>query len=201
MLRRSATFVMLVGRIATFALGSVVLVGLALGPVSLGLAAAGDPLLAGKANNAATKITSLVANLTGPVLRLTNQGAGPALELRVQGGPPLRVNSEAVVANLNADKLDGLDSTQFVRQGATAYEVDQGLTAPANDQQLANVFCDEGDLLQAGGYFALSANGVITQNAPSNGSSGWRVVLRSTTAQSSSVTVRILCIDLPPLRG
>jgi hypothetical protein len=73
--------------------GVAVLLGLLLGPAAYGLAKVGDPLLAGKATNAAAKATALVANLTGPVLRLTNQGAGPTLDLRVQGGPPLKVSS------------------------------------------------------------------------------------------------------------
>jgi hypothetical protein len=42
---------------------------------------------------------------------LDKSGAGPALNLRVDSGTPLKVDSQTKVANLNADKLDNLDSS------------------------------------------------------------------------------------------
>ena len=55
--------------------------------------------------------------MDGPMLRLTNNNPATndtALDLKVQGGePPMRVNSGAMVANLNSDQLDGKDSGQF----------------------------------------------------------------------------------------
>jgi hypothetical protein len=51
------------------------------------------------------------SNLASAVSTLTKSGAGPALRLNVDSGPPLAVNSNGKVANLNADKLDGLDSS------------------------------------------------------------------------------------------
>ena len=126
MLRRLWSFVPVLGNAATYVLGLAALAALLLGPVSVGLAAVGDPILAGKATNAANKATSLVANLAGPVLRLTNQAAGPALDLRVQSGrPPLKVNSDAKVANLNADKLDGQEANDFLAAGGTAVNAEQ----------------------------------------------------------------------------
>jgi hypothetical protein len=47
---------------------------------------------------------------------LTKSGAGPALSLKVGSGPPLAVNSSAKVAKLNADTLDGQDSTTVGRE-------------------------------------------------------------------------------------
>ncbi len=48
------------------------------------------------------------------MLRLTNQGAGPALDLKVEAGsPPLKVNSAEQVASLNADLLDGQEAAAF----------------------------------------------------------------------------------------
>src|SRR5688500_10500364 len=49
-------------------------------------------------------------NLADSVSRLTKSGTGPALDLRVNSGPPLAVNRQAKVDNLNADKLDGKDA-------------------------------------------------------------------------------------------
>lgn len=49
---------------------------------------------------------------------LTNSGAGPVLALSTKSGqPPLAVSAHAGKAtNLNADKLDGMDSSQFARK-------------------------------------------------------------------------------------
>jgi hypothetical protein len=67
----------------------------------------GNPLLLGKTNKA-TKITELKNG--GSPLKLTSK----------QGKAPLVVNSGAKVANLNADKLDGVDSTGFLRSSAAS---------------------------------------------------------------------------------
>jgi hypothetical protein len=51
---------------------------------------------------------------TVAALQAGNLGAGPALGLCVTPGhAPLTVNSATKVANLNADKLDGIDSSQL----------------------------------------------------------------------------------------
>lgn len=47
---------------------------------------------------------------------LTKRGAGPALDLRVDSGPPLKVSSQTKVANLNADQLDDKDSGEIGRE-------------------------------------------------------------------------------------
>ena len=61
----------------------------------------GGSLLLGRSNTA-TATTAL------------NNSAGTPLALASAPGlPPLRVNSSAKVANLNADHLDGLDATAF----------------------------------------------------------------------------------------
>jgi hypothetical protein len=44
-------------------------------------------------------------------LKVENTGTGAALALLVSSGAPFKVNSSTKVANLNADLLDGLDST------------------------------------------------------------------------------------------
>ena len=49
------------------------------------------------------------SNTASKVSKLIKQGAGPALDLQVNSGAPLKVNSETKVDKLNADKVDGLD--------------------------------------------------------------------------------------------
>jgi hypothetical protein len=56
------------------------------------------------------------ANKAGQTSSLTNAGAGPALKLASRKGtPPLAVSNDTKVTNLNADTLDGLNSTAFAR--------------------------------------------------------------------------------------
>jgi hypothetical protein len=80
-------------------------------------AATGDFLTLGNPNSA-TSTTSLSAPVAGNGLQVTNTSTGAgatALGLNVASGhPPFTVNSGTKVTNLNADKLDGMDSSAFV---------------------------------------------------------------------------------------
>jgi hypothetical protein len=52
---------------------------------------------------------------------LRNGGGGPALTLLVNSGvPALTATSDARIPNLNADLLDGMDSTEFIRGAGQA---------------------------------------------------------------------------------
>ena len=80
-------------------------------------AATGGNFLLGKSNSASST-TSLAAPVAGKGLQVTNTSTGAgatALGLTAASGhPPFTVNSGTKVANLNADKLDGIDSTGFL---------------------------------------------------------------------------------------
>jgi len=54
-----------------------------------------------------------LSNGSGGAMIANNIGTGPALELH-SSGAPITVDSSVKVDNLNADKVDGLDSTQLV---------------------------------------------------------------------------------------
>jgi len=87
---------------------SVVLVG-----APAVFAANGDPFILGTSNSA-TNASKLVTS-----------GADPALSLVVDSGvAPLAVNSAVKVARLNADRLDGLDATAFLRANGKADKLD-----------------------------------------------------------------------------
>ena len=125
MLKGAASKVMWVGRATVFLVGLAVILAVVFGVASRALAANGDPWLLGRANNAATSVTALVADVANPnqaALQVRNAGEGPALDLRVGEpgvGPPaetvapMRVNSQAVVPNLNAAEVDGKDASEF----------------------------------------------------------------------------------------
>ena len=73
--------------------------------------------------DAASTVTAGATGLNTKLLELTNNNTGTsatALGLNVATGhAPFAVNSQTRVANLNADKLDGIDSAGFVRGRGT----------------------------------------------------------------------------------
>jgi hypothetical protein len=116
---------MRVGRATVFLVGLAIILALAVGLASTALAGTGvgARLDLGR-TNAVNAVTTLVGSVAGPSLRVDNNSAGSgatALDLRVEPGKaPLKIDSDARVANLNADKVDGKDSGAFVLDGATA---------------------------------------------------------------------------------
>jgi hypothetical protein len=83
------------------------------------------------AENTVAKTTILRSNgsFSGPQLRIKNDAGGAALDLHVNSGkPPLTVDSTTEVANLNADLLDGLNSTAFARSRPAASTPISGTT-------------------------------------------------------------------------
>lgn len=98
------------------AFGLALVVGLTAGAASMAFGANGGNFILGK-NNAATALTRLTGNVNGPAMQVQNTNAGTndtALNLNVQPGEaPMRVDSDARVTDLNADKLDGNDSSAF----------------------------------------------------------------------------------------
>jgi len=104
-------------RATSIVVGLAVMVALVGGVVSLALAkppaGGGTPPSGGET---AASILKGVTNTATAVTTLINSGTGAALNLVVQPGePPLTVNPEAGKAtNLDADTVDGKDSTAFV---------------------------------------------------------------------------------------
>src|SRR3989337_1562447 len=100
------------------------MLALVLGVATTALGANGKPFILGKDANVATKVTGLVGKVAaGEALVVKNPSGGSALGLSV-GDPladpatktvaPMKVNSQAKVENLNADKIDGKDSAEFL---------------------------------------------------------------------------------------
>lgn len=134
-----------------------VVVALVLVGAPAALAANGDNFILGR-NNVATAITRLAGavGVNGPMLRIDNNNGGAnatALDLRVEPGKaPLRVNSGVKVNNLNADRLDGQDSSAFlgaIDKAADADKLDdtdsqdfvrRGFTSTPAGQQRLNFY-------------------------------------------------------------
>jgi len=119
--------VMWVGRAAVFLVGLAVILALVFGVASRAMGANGESLIIGNG------LADTVKNIATFPTKLTMQGikGGPALQVTQQssnfnasgvgvtvptGKAPLKVNADAGKAtNLDADKLDGMDSAQFVQ--------------------------------------------------------------------------------------
>ena len=113
---------------------------LTIGVGGVGYAATGGNFILGQANSAST--TSSLHNPYGTALSLTSNA----------GTPALRVSNAVKVGNLNADLLDGLNSTAFAKAGsvvrvsAPTHTPSEG---PINRQ--ARAYCATGEHAVGGG--------------------------------------------------
>jgi hypothetical protein len=107
-------------------------------------------------------------------------GAGPALSLKVDRGAPLAVNKQARVVNLNADKLDGRDSTDF----APALYSDSNLIGHSTtDSNAGSALCDPGDKAVSGGYELIDATDNAWKSAPAG--DRWTAAWRSSDGSAA----------------
>jgi hypothetical protein len=133
-LRSVASKVAWVGRTASMVFGLALVLALVLGVSSAALAALpGDPFKLGQINRV-DRLTTLASTLVGPVLRVDNDGSGSALDLRVgdpAAAPttkivaPMKVDSQGRVTNLNSDELDGKSASEFLPAGGKAADADK----------------------------------------------------------------------------
>jgi hypothetical protein len=112
-----------IARGTALTIGVAVMMALVLGVATTALAGTGvgARFQLGQTNTV-NAVTKLVGAVAGPSLQVDNNStnaAATALDLQVEPGKaPMKVNSDGQVANLNSDKLDGKDSTQFQQAGA-----------------------------------------------------------------------------------
>ncbi len=154
---------MWIGRATVFTLGLAVVLAVMLGVTTGALAAVpGDPFKLGR-TNVVNKVSTLTGKVTGPMLRIDNAGTGTALDLRVDPGmPPMTVDSDARVTNLNTDKIDGQDSTAFAP--VSGFGADEVISA-IGPLPLEGIYSSKGGTLlvfASGSGFRSSANARLT---------------------------------------
>src|SRR6185503_20229213 len=142
---------------------SMLAVVLALG--GAGYSATGGNFILGQTNTASTQ-TALTAALNGRALQITNNSAAAnatALGLSVAAGPPqITVNSSVKVANLNADRLDGLDSTAFARSSSEGWHYIGDLGEPPFENGWVNFDATtHAAALNPHASYRIDANGVV----------------------------------------
>jgi hypothetical protein len=97
--------------------------GIVIGAVTAMVVLAGTAALAGSGvggifnlgrTNTVNRTSALVGKTAGAMLRVQNKANGPAANFQVVAGKaPFAVNSDVKVGKLNADLLDGVDSSGF----------------------------------------------------------------------------------------
>lgn len=169
-----------------------VVFGVVVGGGGIAVAATGGSFLLGKSNAA------------GHTTALKNTGAGATLSLiSARGGQsPLAVSSNAGKAtNLNADKLDGLDSSALARvAGRTGsvgaagvwFDADKNGT---NDTLIADASCPTGTTLTGGGEENF-ATGATIYSEPV-GSNTWELAVAAdpTKDQTTDITAIAICYN------
>jgi hypothetical protein len=117
--------------------------------------------------DAPSTVTAGATGLNAKMLQLTNNNTGSsatALGLTTPSSrPPMTVSSDARVANLNADKIDGIDSAGFLRKGVTQSAV---VTAAGGVVDVKNTGTTNG---VQGITVSATASGVYGQNTSGNG--------------------------------
>jgi hypothetical protein len=192
----------------------LVVVALTLGVVSSAFAANGQNFIIGNGltdtiKNIATLPTKLTmrGTATGPARQVTQQstntGAAGIGVTVPTGKAPLKVNATAGKAtNLNADKLDNIDSLNFWR--GTYYIVTFTNFAPgtANATSSYGITCEPGDSVLSGGYTVDTAGGTptIIKNAGdigilAEGDNGY-VMSWKNGATVANIKLFVQCADL-----
>ena len=204
MLRNTASKVMWVGRATVFLVGLAVILALVFGVAATAMGANGKPFILGKATNAATKVTGLVGRVAaGEALVVKNPSGGSALGLSV-GDPlahpatktvaPMKVDSQANVENLNADKLDGKNASNFVAN--ITYRLGQGQERPGtvlgDGSKVLSQSCLAGDRLLSGGPASVHVNSDVLDSFASD-TNTWNARINDSAVSRDDFTVVVLC--------
>jgi hypothetical protein len=201
------------GRATTFAVGLAVILAVVLGVATSALAAVpGDPFRLGRVNSI-DRLSTLVGTTANAMLRVDNNGTGPALSLEADAGdPPVVVNAAAGTAtNLDADELDGQNSSAFLP--AEIYENSASQTISSGSSTAGTTAtCDPGDVAVSGSY-AISQTGAgldVTSErrvddrfdveTGQTHPSGWHVIADNPDAtEGGTITVYVNCADRAPI--
>lgn len=189
-----------VGRTASMVFGLALVLALVVGVSTTALAGTGVGARfdLGKTNTV-NAVTKLVGSVAGPSLQIDNDSTNAnatALDLQVEAGKvPMTVNSSAQVANLNSDKLDGLDASAFVRSTYAVNETNDGGGYGGASNSMS---CDAGDFVLSGGYAQVDPGTLVTGSFASfagNNPNGWTVSWRN-DATPDTIQVSVLCADI-----
>ena len=104
--------------------------------------------------------------------------------------------AEGTTPVVNADRVDGLDSTAFMP--AATYIIIEEATVLAGDTNGFNVSCDDGDRILSGGLFDVQLLTHVTDNYPFD-TDTWEVFLLNTGLVDDDLSLHVLCADFAPM--
>jgi hypothetical protein len=171
--------------------GSALALSIALGGTGA-YAATGGNLILGKANTASS------------VTKLTSTSAGGALALSAPAGvAPLSVSGNTTkIPSLNADLLDGLDSTQL-KTTVTVTPVQAQFSSQAQTGFLSgNAVCPTGATAVGGGFYLTNASQtvdtvMVSQPYSVGGVNGWSVTVGlGSSGQAHGLVVYAQCLTV-----
>jgi hypothetical protein len=144
-------------------------------------------------------MSTLIGSTSGTLLRINNNGSGPALDLRVESGEaPMNVNSTTRVNALNADQVDGKSESAFISKDKI-YTVQRTKLGPGGGADVElSADCDSGDVVLGGGGSAVFSADLL-RVSDEIGGDGWRVIAQD-NGNGSVVSAKAICADFPPLR-
>lgn len=156
-----------VGRTASMVFGLALVLALIVGVASAAFGANGGNFILGQLNKA-TAMTQLNGNVSGKAaLQVVNNNTAAgskALQLNVaQNRPPIQVNPTAGRAtNLNADKLDGKDSSEIGINGLERVFTSSALNS--DSPKSANARCPLGKVVIGTGFQMNDGKRIVSPN-------------------------------------
>lgn len=225
-----------VGRTASMVFGLALVLALIFGVASVALSATGGNFILGQSNSAdnQSSLVAKVVDATKSALLVRNSGAGTALFLKVgnqtstpesKTTPPMKVDSQALVSNLNADELDGKSATEFLPAGGKATDADRldgldstqfmgtfsgrmdAFTSESNSAQFKTVSVQcPGTGRVVDGYAEIYPNTasapipVALQTVGSIGDNIWKATASEMVSYDGNwgISVNVLCVKSPP---
>jgi hypothetical protein len=168
-------------------------------------AATGGSFILGNPNSASST-TSLSAPVAGKALQVTNTSTGASatgLGLNVASGhSPFTVNSGTKVTNLNADKLDGIDSTGFLPSGnVKSLRFIPGGCVNATDPGCSTTFSLGGLSLEASCFMTSGGVSHLRLDNTSGSSEVGIAYISGTSASQSFALANATLVDLTESTG
>lgn len=200
-----------VGRATTFLVGLAVILALTVGVTTAALAGTGIGAVFNLGQlNPVDAASRLVGSVAGPSLQIDNNSTGKgatALDLQTEAGrPPLKVNSDARVVNLNADEVDGRSVGEIGMNGLERVSAVSAVTN-SDSPKFATAHCPAGKVVVGTGYNIFGgqsgslpngqANLVIGTLLPSSTFVAVEAYEEEPTNASWHVTAYAMCVNAP----
>jgi hypothetical protein len=211
MIKRIFEKVLLVGRVTTYLVGLAVILAFSVGVTTTALAGTGVGAVFNLGQiNTVGAVSTLAGSVAGPSLQIDNSSTGKgstALDLQVESGrPPMKVDSDAKVVNLNVDEVDGKSVGEIGMSGLERVSADSATNA-SDSPKFATAHCPAGKVVVGTGYYISGGtngslpNGqthvVVNTLLPSSTFVAVEAYEEEPTSLSWHVTAYAMCVTAP----